>query len=163
METANLKGDTIIQNYLLFILFLASKFSQVLWWICHYSQANLCQRQSRSRACNVAQCGGSTSVCTSTQTTSRFCNTKICREYSFISISKKNLISVYLKTTALPKTNLSRANYTSLCKKYPVCHWTSIPLSYGAKTWCLWKPFSMLFNKMNLSRGCLLGWVGLVE
>ena len=95
--------------------------------------ANLCQRQSRSRACNVAQCGGSTSVCTSTQTKSRFCNTQICREYSFISISKKNLISVYLKTTALPKTNLSRANYTSLCKLYPVCHWTSIPLSYGAK------------------------------
>ena len=39
------------------------------------------QRRYKSRGCNVAECGGSTSVCTSTQTTSESCNTGCCRKF----------------------------------------------------------------------------------
>ena len=39
------------------------------------------QLRYKSRGCNVAECGGSTTVCTSTQTTSESCNTGCCRKF----------------------------------------------------------------------------------
>ena len=39
------------------------------------------QTQSRTRPCNVAQCGGSTSICTSTGSTTQSCNNNCCREF----------------------------------------------------------------------------------
>ena len=39
------------------------------------------QTQSKTRTCNVAQCGGSTSICTSTGSTTQSCNNNACGEF----------------------------------------------------------------------------------
>ena len=39
------------------------------------------QTQSRTRTCNVAQCGGSTYICTSTGSSTQSCNNNCCREF----------------------------------------------------------------------------------
>ena len=46
-------------------------------------QRSLSQTQSRSRDCNVAQNGGSTAVCTSSETATRSCSTNACRKFFF--------------------------------------------------------------------------------
>ena len=45
---------------------------------------SLHQTQSRSRDCNVAQNGGSTAVCTSSETATRSCNNNACRKFFFL-------------------------------------------------------------------------------
>ena len=57
----NLKSKEILSNVILIL-----------------SNPDVLQTQSRSRDCNTAQNGGSTSICTSTQTISRSCNTNGC-------------------------------------------------------------------------------------
>ena len=44
----------------------------------------LLQRRSRTRPCNVAQNGGSTSVCTSTGIRTQSCNNNYCREFQLL-------------------------------------------------------------------------------
>ena len=53
------------------------------------------QTQSRTRTCNVAQCGGSTSICTSTGSTTQSCNNNACGEFY------TNLIDIVLNRTWL--------------------------------------------------------------
>ena len=50
-------------------------YNQAQLWILYFTQT-----QDRSRACNLAQNGGSTAICTSAETESQSCNTNGCRE-----------------------------------------------------------------------------------
>ena len=57
------------------------------------------QRQSRTRRCNVVQHGGSTSICTSTGSQSRGCNTQRCRMHFYnLLFYRQGLFSKMPKT-----------------------------------------------------------------
>ena len=51
------------------------------------------QTQSRSRDCNTAQYGGSPTICTVAETTSRSCNTNTCRKFLFVVNNNKDCFS----------------------------------------------------------------------
>ena len=63
------------------ILFGSFSVSLKKLFIIHSFMLSCFQLRYKSRGCNVAECGGSTSVCTSTQTTSESCNTGCCRKF----------------------------------------------------------------------------------
>ena len=54
-------------------------YNQARLWILYSTQT-----QDRSRACNVAQHGGSTAICTSADTGSQSCNTNGCRKSTHV-------------------------------------------------------------------------------
>ena len=134
----------------------------------------LFQRQSRSRRCNRAEHGGSTAVCTNTQTTSRDCNTNGCREFlNFLQRSFPQLqlcfASLEISTLAIililvRKLFWRQKTYHISSNQWPVKRPTNPILSERVRV--LWIIFCVLqikiiFNKyFNLQQLTRLGIAG---